>query len=120
MAKTKLYVSSLCTLANSAQKIDGVAVNNEHYSGIHDAVVSVRTDHLTKLDEIRTEAAKQADGTLLTHFSVGWWWSKVSGNLDYFTWNGNNRTAGEHMIDIFNSVDVQVGRVSEIPSCTLW
>jgi len=101
-------------------KIDGVAVNNEHFSSLVDAVDSDKIDHLTKLDEIRTEAAKQVGGTLLTHFSLGWFWYQMSDIKYSFVWNGNSKTASEHMIDIFHSVDVQVGRVAEIHSCTLF
>jgi len=97
-------------------KIDGVAVNNEHFSSLVNTADNVKIDHLNKLDEIRTEAAKQVGGTLFTHFSLGWFWYKMNGIPYSFDWNGNSRTASEHMITIFDSVDVQVGCVAEIRS----
>ena len=84
--------------------MDGVAVNNEAYSGIKCDEDSVRIDHLEKLKNITTEAGDQ----LLTHFSIGWHWGKCDGALDNFTWNGKTQDANRHMIDLFDTTDIQV------------
>ena len=91
------------------EKFDGVAVNNEAYSHIkcHSGVVEQRK-YLQNLNMIKTEAMKQLYGHLLTHFSVGYHWGHCGGTPKMITYNGKSQEATRHMIDIFDSVDVQV------------
>ena len=95
-------------ITGSGEKFDGVAVNNEAYKDVKCDSDVTRAAFLDKLDVIRTEAAKQQSGTLLTHFSLGWHWGTCSGAQSSFTWNAKSADATEHMIDIFDSLDVQV------------
>ena len=61
---------------------------------------------------VATPATKQEKGKLLTHFSVGWHWGiRRDGSEDKFKWHGNTGSANSHMIDIFDSVDVQVSKL---------
>ncbi|KAL3890002.1 hypothetical protein ACJMK2_002344 [Sinanodonta woodiana] len=105
-----VYYNDHC--AQSAQeRIDGVAVNNEAYAGIKCSDNTTRTTYLNNLNTIKTEAALQLNGTLLTHYSVGWHWGLCNDLHDPITFNGKTADAVVHMIDIFNSVDVQVGAI---------
>ncbi|XP_062612670.1 uncharacterized protein LOC134274400 [Saccostrea cucullata] len=104
-----VWYNDHCTHTN-LEKFDGVAVNNEAYASIkcsHD--IDQRRTFLDHLQEIHDEAQKQQDGNLLTHFSVSWHWGRCGGHSQPFLWRGKTMDASHHMIDIFDSIDVQVG-----------
>lgn len=92
------------------EKFDGVAVNNEAYAAIKcSSDLNQRTTYLDRLQEIHDGAQKQRHGRLLTHFSVSWHWGQCNGQSQPFLWRGKTSDASHHMIDIFDSIDVQVG-----------
>ncbi|WAR03483.1 hypothetical protein MAR_010041, partial [Mya arenaria] len=97
--------------SNPNERFDGVAVNNEAYAGIKCNSDAERTQYLDALAEIAVEAEKQTNGHLLTHYSMGWHWGICDGAPSAITWRGNTYNANHHMIDIFNSTDVQVGYI---------
>ena len=88
--------------------MDGVAVNNEAYSGIKCGDLDDRRRYLDNLQKIVDEGKKQKEGMLKTHYSVGWHWGQCDDHPSKFDWNNKNATASIHMIDIFDEVDVQV------------
>ena len=90
------------------ERLDGVATNNEAYAGIKCAVDTKRTAYLDNLQNIVKEAGNQTYGKLLTHYSVSWNWGQCNGGKNMITWNGKTQDANHHMIDIFDSIDVQV------------
>ena len=94
--------------------IDGVAVNNEAYSGIKCGSLEDRRKYLNNLQRVVQEANKQKDGMLQTHYSVGWHWGQCDDKASVYEWNHKNATASVHMIDIFDEVDVQVQNTSFI------
>ncbi|XP_052801956.1 uncharacterized protein LOC128232447 isoform X2 [Mya arenaria] len=96
---------------NPNERFDGVAVNNEAYAGIKCKSDAERTQYLHALAEITLEAGKQTNGRLLTHYSMGWHWGICDGAPSDITWRGNTYNANHHMIDIFDSTDVQVGYI---------
>ena len=89
-------------------RFDGVAVSNNAYAGIKCADDATRTSYLDKLNVIQNEAQKQTSGKLLTHFSISWHWGLCSDADSMIDWKGTHATATQHMIDIFDSVDIQV------------
>lgn len=93
---------------NQSEKFDGVAVNNEAYAGIKCGSMEDRVKYLDNLQEIVTNARKQVDGVLLTHYSVGWHWGRCNSSASLMSWNGNEIDFNNHAIDIFDSIDVQV------------
>lgn len=90
---------------------DGVAVNNEHFSTVkacNSDLVANQTQVLTDLEATKTNAAP-----LPLHFSVSWNWDCCMCSESEYTkrdlfFNGQTKSALEHMIDIADSVDVQV------------
>ncbi|KAK3087880.1 hypothetical protein FSP39_011909 [Pinctada imbricata] len=92
---------------SSLQKFDGVAVNNEAFTQIKCGNDVIRTSFLDKLQEIRNEAAKQKNGKLYTHYSVSWNWGLCQNKLDDIHWHNSIKPAPWHMIDIFDSIDIQ-------------
>eukprot|EP00545_Synedropsis_sp_CCMP1620_P011980 CAMPEP_0119008316 /NCGR_PEP_ID=MMETSP1176-20130426/3602_1 /TAXON_ID=265551 /ORGANISM="Synedropsis recta cf, Strain CCMP1620" /LENGTH=356 /DNA_ID=CAMNT_0006960625 /DNA_START=100 /DNA_END=1170 /DNA_ORIENTATION=- len=97
----------------AAASFDGVSVNNEHFSSIKSCNPDndYELDQLAVLDALN-ETAFNA-GPLPLHFSVSWNWdccscSSSSYDQRLLTWNGEEKSALEHMIDITDSVDVQV------------
>lgn len=56
---------------------------------------------------------KQSKGQLLTHYSVSWHWGRCGDTQKMMTFNGKTQDAVHHMIDIFDSVDVQVMKQPE-------
>lgn len=56
---------------------------------------------------IKTEAMKQVHDHLLTHDSVSWHWGRCGSTRKLITYNGKTQDAVIHMIDIFDSIDVQ-------------
>lgn len=96
---------------NKKERFDGVAVNNEKYGTIKCDDLYTRQGYLNNLQQITIEAAKQINGRLRTHYSMGWHWGRCGGTADPFIWNGSIKPANHHMIDIFDSIDVQVKHV---------
>lgn len=90
---------------------DGVSVNNEYFSSVRDCTVENEAAQLQFLTNLNTTVTNSFP--LPLHFSVSWNWdccdcsssSYVPRNL---IWNGENKSALAHMIDIADSVDVQV------------
>ncbi|XP_064645424.1 uncharacterized protein LOC135498856 [Lineus longissimus] len=94
---------------NANERFDGVAVNNEAFN--KSGSDAEQTSYLDKLQEIQTEAQKQVSGRLWTHYSIGWHWGLTRDNKAdrLVSWNGVTQKVSEHMIDIFDHVDAQVG-----------
>ena len=89
-----------------AEKFDGVAVNNEAYGSIKcSSNIAKRKKYLDNLKKTVEEARKQKNGKLLTHYSMAWHWDCNELRLK---WNGKDASANIHMIDIFDSFDIQV------------
>lgn len=105
------YGVHLVTSGSQSEKLDGVATNNEKYAEIKCADDVTRVRYLDNLKNIVTEARKQRQGTLLTHYSVSWHWGKCTGGNNMITWNHKTQNASLHMIDIFDSIDVQVSMI---------
>ena len=83
-----------------------MAVNNEAYSSIKCKDDVTRIRYLDNLKNVVIEARNQTKGKLLTHYSVSWNWGQCgNGRL---TWNNRTQNVINHMIDIFDSIDVQV------------
>lgn len=104
------YIIDIIYIIDTDQeKFDGVAVNNEAYAAIKcSSDLNQRTTYLDRLQEIHDGAQKQRHGRLLTHFSVSWHWGQCNGQSQPFLWRGKTSDASHHMIDIFDSIDVQV------------
>mmetsp|Transcript_38251 Transcript_38251/g.80487 ORF Transcript_38251/g.80487 Transcript_38251/m.80487 type:complete len:507 (+) Transcript_38251:76-1596(+) len=91
---------------------DGASVNNEYFTSVKtcgDAAKEV--EQLQFLDDLQT-TANNAD-PLPLHFSVSWNWDCCSCSSSSYarrelTWNGEVKSALEHMIDTVDSLDVQV------------
>ncbi|KAL3891730.1 hypothetical protein ACJMK2_003979 [Sinanodonta woodiana] len=112
LVKYVVYYNDHCA-HSQAEKIDGVAINNEAYAGIKCTDDIPRKTYLTNLHNIKVEASKQVTGSLPVHYSISWHWGHCDTNvaLENFTWNGKTANAAVHMIDIFDSIDVQVGYI---------
>eukprot|EP00092_Neocalanus_flemingeri_P042446 GFUD01046383.1.p1 GENE.GFUD01046383.1~~GFUD01046383.1.p1 ORF type:complete len:332 (-),score=68.66 GFUD01046383.1:73-1068(-) len=84
-----------------SEKLDGVAVNNEnfHKSGSQAEKVA----YLSNLAMIATNAGNE----LKTHYSIGWHWFE-GGDVSF---NGAVKNVVQHMIDIFDSTDMQTAYV---------
>lgn len=102
-----VWYNENCAEADS-EKFDGVAVNNEAFNKSWTSEDHI--DYLTNLKEI----ALNAEGKLKTHYSIGWHWYKDNDgariDLDF---EGTTKNVLEHIIDIFDSTDVQVSTVKE-------
>jgi len=91
---------------------DGVAVNNEYFSKVKDCDdESEKLAQLQFLTDIQTTVENAAP--LPLHFSVSWNWDCCSCSSDSYEkrellWDGNTKSALEHMVNIVDSVDVQV------------
>lgn len=109
LVKYIVYYNDVCA-STATERFDGVATNNEYYANIKCGDMQERLNYLDNLKQITVEAAKQAHGTLLTHYSVSWHWGQCSSHR-MMTWSGKTSDAVHHMIDIFDSVDVQVGYI---------
>lgn len=111
LIKHVVWYNDHCAAAN--EKFDGVAVNNEAYASIKcHSGQSEQTKYLQNLNMIKTEAMKQVHGHLLTHYSVSWHWGRCGSTQKLITYNGKTQVAVRHMIDIFDSLDVQVGYIT--------
>ncbi|CAC5397491.1 unnamed protein product [Mytilus coruscus] len=90
------------------EKFDGVAVNNEAYASLKcHSGQSEQIRYLQNLNMMKTEAMKQVHGHLLTHYSVSWHWGRCGSTQKLITYNGKTQDAVRHMVDIFDSIDVQ-------------
>lgn len=104
-----LYVGCFLTIGSNAEKFDGVAVNNEAYNKVKSSEdVSIVTLYLDRLQEVHLQARKQVRDRLLTHYSIGWHWGRRNGETQIIPWRGKSVDVLHHMIDIFDSIDVQV------------
>jgi hypothetical protein len=95
---------SFITVANG--KFDGFAVKNEKYSRYWDD--SQIQSYLDKLNEVHTDATAAG---LSTHYSVFWHWGRRTGGTQperIVEWKGLSANVTEHMVRIFDSVDIQV------------
>lgn len=110
LVKYIVHYNDVCA-TNQIEKFDGIATNNEAYADIKCGNMDERLRYLDNLQKIVTEARKQVHGKLMTHYSVSWHWGRCSGSASMMTWNGKTSDANHHMIDIFDSVDVQVGYI---------
>ncbi|CAM9310176.1 unnamed protein product, partial [Heterosigma akashiwo] len=110
--KYVVWYNDVCAL-DSSERFDGVAINNEAwtYNKCKDDP-EWETTYLDNLKNIKTEAEKQTIGTLLTHFSVGWNWGQCNHENVEMTWNGVAQKPTRHMIDIFDSIDIQVAFIT--------
>ena len=91
---------------------DGVAVNNEYFSQVKScddpADVALQNQFLIDLNTTTHNALP-----LPLHFSVSWNWDCCDCNPANYvtrelTWDGETKSALEHMVNIVDSVDVQV------------
>lgn len=94
------------------QRFDGVAVNNEAWNDVKCTTSIAEEAYLDDLQAIADAAALQTSGPLATHYSIGWKWSYCDGSEVDVDWDGTVQPVTHHMIDIFDSVDVQVAHVS--------
>jgi len=86
---------------NNMERLDGVAVNNEDFDKYGSQ--QEKLEYLENLSKIAVNAGSE----LKTHYSVGWHWF-TGGNL---TFNGATKNVLMHMIDIFDSIDVQTAYI---------
>lgn len=105
LAKRVVWYNSNCGGATGG--FDGVAVNNE-------AFVKCQADQTAEIAFLQNIANTKANiGALPLHMSMAWHWGRCSttggGTVpNTMLFNGAVKTATEHMIDILDSVDVQV------------
>jgi hypothetical protein len=109
-------------------RFDGIAVNNEAWgvgtSRIMCAGPDAEQAYLDDLQAVADAADLQVNGSLATHYSIGFHWNRGRhpGDGDcpndgpnpphLVNWQGGNQPATHHMVDIFDSVDVQVATVN--------
>lgn len=110
LVKYIVYYNDVCARSD-IERFDGIATNNEAYATIKCGNMNERLKYLDNLQAIVTEARKQKHGVLLTHYSVSWHWGICHGVVSNMTWNGKTSDVTHHMIDIFDSIDVQVGYI---------
>eukprot|EP00542_Grammatophora_oceanica_P013494 CAMPEP_0194043578 /NCGR_PEP_ID=MMETSP0009_2-20130614/15177_1 /TAXON_ID=210454 /ORGANISM="Grammatophora oceanica, Strain CCMP 410" /LENGTH=369 /DNA_ID=CAMNT_0038687829 /DNA_START=210 /DNA_END=1316 /DNA_ORIENTATION=+ len=97
---------------NCGASFDGVAVNNEYFSQVRGCDnAENQAAQLKTLDDLKQTAQNASPMPL--HFSVSWNWeccdcSDSSYRERTLTWDGKTKSALSHMIDIVDSVDVQV------------
>ena len=89
---------------------DGASVNNEHFTSIKECNAGHDAAQQTFLDNLASTAANASP--LPLHFSISWnWWCcdcSQGGSERIVNWQGVSKNALEHMVDIADSVDVQV------------
>jgi|ERR1719469_525109 len=90
---------------------DGVSVNNEYFSQVRECISENQVAQLKFLDDLNTTAHNSKP--LPLHFSVSWNWDCCDCSLSSYVplnlnWGSETKTALAHMIDISDSVDVQV------------
>lgn len=101
-----VWYNDVCAAAAN-ERFDGVAVNNEAWNDVKCTAPAAEEGYLDDL-----QAIADAAGSLPTHYSIGWKWSYCDGVEVDVDWDGSTQPATHHMIDIFDSVDVQVAHVS--------
>ncbi|KAL5013216.1 hypothetical protein ScPMuIL_007486 [Solemya velum] len=106
-----VWYNDVCAV-NGAERFDGFAVNNEAYSQIKNADNATQAAYLDNLMNIVVAARKQVHGHLPVHYSIGWHWGQREGSPNIIHWQRKSQQSTMHMIDIFDSVDVQVGWTS--------
>jgi len=99
-----VWYNNNCAQSNM-EKLDGVAVNNEDFRKNWSEKEHVA--FLTALNKIHLNAG----GELKTHFSIGYHWYHNNGKGIIVDFNGKQKNVVHHMIDIFDSVDVQTAFV---------
>ena len=89
------------------ERFDGLAVNNEAYDRSWSDLQAIQ--YLDYLRDLHIEASAYG---LRTHYSIGWHWGREgtpsSTEERIITWNGLSANVTEHMVRIFDSVDIQV------------
>jgi len=90
---------------------DGVAINNEYFSSVKECNEDNTEKQIKVLNDLKTAADNALP--LPLHFSVAWNWHCCDCRSESYVertllFNGQNKNALEHMIDITDSVDVQV------------
>uniref|UniRef100_A0A7R9ZAJ6 Uncharacterized protein n=1 Tax=Pseudictyota dubia TaxID=2749911 RepID=A0A7R9ZAJ6_9STRA len=95
----------------ASAQFSGAAVNNEHFTSIKSCDGSYDQAQKDLLDNLA--ATRDNAAPLPLHFSVSWNWDCCSCSSTGYVrreidWNGATKSALEHMIDIADSVDVQV------------
>ncbi len=108
-----VWYNDTCAV-NASQRFDGVAVNNEGWNDVKCTSVVAEQDYLDNLQAIAYAADLQINGTLATHYSIGWKWSFCDSTEVTVVWDGTIQPATYHMIDVFDSVDVQVAFVNPV------
>lgn len=99
----------------AAVKFDGVASNNEKWKDLNTEDCD-DPNHVEKLQWLTgLQATKEAAGGLPLHLSIGYRWGYCNWRsaeenrvINYLEWNGSRKPAYEHMMDIADSVDIQV------------
>ena len=89
---------------------DGVAVIYNGYAAIKCSNGTARTAFLDNLSNIVTiiRSTSQDSGKLSSHYSVGWDWGQCNGSSIDIIWNNKTQNVYHHVIDMFDSVDIQV------------
>ncbi|MCP3978518.1 MAG: hypothetical protein GY716_04170 [bacterium] len=108
-----VWYNDNCAGAPNA-RFDGVAINNEAYGPLKCAAESVQQDYLENLQAAQDAAQLQVTGDLLTHYSIGWHWGECDDVMIDIDWEGSIQPATHHMIDIFDSVDVQIATTNPL------
>lgn len=109
MASLVPQFNSVC--GDELSYFDGVSVNNEYFSKVRECSDENEKAQIQFLTDLNTTVHNSLP--LPLHFSVSWNWDCCDcGSEDYkpryLTWNGATKTALAHMIDLVDSVDVQV------------
>jgi len=89
----------------------GVAINNEHFSTVKSCTEENVPKQLQVLEDLRTAADNASP--LPLHFSVSWNWHCCACSSGGYVerplfFDGRTKNALEHMLDLVDSVDVQV------------
>jgi hypothetical protein len=109
MAKLVPKFNTIC--GNTMSYFDGVSVNNEYFSQVRDCTKENQSAQIKFLNDLNQTVYNSKP--LPVHFSVSWNWdccdcSELSYVPRNLTWNGETTTALAHMIEIADSIDVQV------------
>ena len=99
---------SLSFLGSLSERFDGISAYDTTYDDIKCKKAGKRTLYLDNVQNLKAHAKKQQHGTLLTHYSVGWDWGQCNGRISNITWRGKTQNVIYHVIDIFDSINVQV------------
>ncbi|CAH1246280.1 Hypp7694 [Branchiostoma lanceolatum] len=112
LVKHVVWYNDMC--AGNQERFVGVATNNEAFTHVKCGTPLEKVNYLQNLDNIRAEARKQTTGHLKVHYSMSWHWGRACDHVtdNVVLWNGKDQKITRHMIDIFDSVDVQVAYVT--------